>query len=138
MRRPAALLCVCFCAGLISIMAVSGLEWLWAQAGLPGLGGWSLQPMPTGNGYYPRLLWGGVWGLLFYLGVGTERRRQHWIRKGMMFSMVPGLFQVLVLFSAARQVSLEDALLRLALLLLFNLVWGGLTGMMTRLLWGRG
>lgn len=137
MRRPVALLCVCFCAGLISILLVSGVEWLFERTGFPGLGGWSLQPMPAAGGFYPRLLWGGVWGLLFYLGVGSERHRRHWIRKGMMFGLVPGVFQLLVLFSAARQVSLDDALLRLTLLLLLNLVWGGLTGLLARLLWGR-
>lgn len=138
MRRPVALLCVCFCAGLIGILFADGVEWLWLRAGLDGLKGWPLQPMPTGDGFYPRLLWGGGWGLFFYLGVGVERRRRRWVRKGMLFSLVPALFQLLVLFPFSRQFHLDETLMRLLLLLLLNLVWGAATGIFTRLLWGRG
>jgi len=138
MRRPAALLCVCFCAGLIGMLIATGAEWLWGRFAWPGLGGWSLQPMTVPDGFYPRLLWGGVWGLLFYLGVGAERRRRFWIRKGLFFGLVPALLQMLFLFPSITSIGLRDTLLRLTLLLLLNLLWGGATGMVTRLLWGRG
>ena len=97
MRRPAALLCVCFCAGIVAALATLAGEWLWLRTGFPGLGNWALQPMPIANQTCARLLWGGVWGLLFYFGVGSERRRRHWMRKGLLFSLVPALFQLLVL-----------------------------------------
>ncbi len=138
MRRPAALLCVCFCAGLIGVFAAMGGEWLWVRVGLPGLGGWALQPMPAVDGFCARLLWGGVWGLLFFIGVGSERRRKQWIRKGLLFSLVPALLQLLLLFPQMGHDSLAAGVLRPMLLLLLNLLWGATVGVMTRVFWGRG
>jgi|GEM_PF-942768 len=141
MRRPAApaaLLCVCFCAGIIGIFAAMAGEWLWARAGLPGLGGWALQPIPAVDGFYARLFYGGVWGLLFFIGVGAERGRKQWIRKGLLLGLVPALIQLLLLFPGMSSVSLEAGILRPLLLLLLNLAWGATVGIVTRLFWGRG
>lgn len=66
MRRPAALISVCFCAGmlgaLIGIAAVSG----WELLGFPDLGAYTLRPLLAPAGLYPRLIWGGLWGVLYF------------------------------------------------------------------------
>jgi hypothetical protein len=89
---------------------------------------------------HPKLLIGALWGLGYFLCVGTPRQRRHWVRKALWFSLLPTAFTlfyyepyILNHGLAALKLGLFSPLM----ILIGNLVWGFGTGFFTRLLWGR-
>jgi hypothetical protein len=140
MHRPLHLLAVCFCAGLLGALASGLLLCLAGKLGIFKLAGILLKPQLTPAWFYPRLVWGGVWGLLYFLAVGPARARQRWVRRGMLVSLIPTAFELLVVFPYLSGLGLLGQKLgRLTPLAVFlaNLVWGFFTGIFCRLLWGR-
>ena len=77
------LLCVCFCAGLLGALASSDVVWMAAAAGLPQWCGVNLAPEWTANWIHPRLISGGLWGLVYSVTVGSSRTRSGGMRKGL-------------------------------------------------------
>ncbi len=141
MNRDSALLAVCFCAGLIGALANSIAAWLAGQWGITELAGVSLAPALTAAWLYPRLVWGGIWGLAYFVTVKRPRTRRHWVRKGLWVSLLPTLTQLLYVFPQKTSFGLLGlglGTLTPAFVLLFNMIWGFFTGFFTRLLWGRG
>ena len=141
MQRNSALLSVCFCAGLLGALANSLALWLAGRWGITALAGVDLAPRLTAAWLYPRLVWGGLWGLLFYVTVSRPRFRRHWVRKGLWLSLLPTLVQLFVIFPYRTSygpmgVGLGD--LTALFVLAANFVWGFFTGLFTRILWGRG
>lgn len=141
MQRNSALLSVCFCAGLLGGLANSLFLWLAGRWELTTLAGVAMAPQLTPSWIYPRLIWGGVWGLLFYFTVARPRFRRHWVRKGLWLSLLPTLAQLFLFFPYRTSygpmgVGLGD--LTALFILLANFVWGFFTGLFARLLWGRG
>src|SRR3990172_12809522 len=43
---------------------------------------------------YPRIVWGGLWGLLFLLPLASQR----WVAQGLALSLFPSLVQLFVVF----------------------------------------
>lgn len=141
MQRNSALLAVCFCAGLLGGLANSLALWLAGRWGLTALAGVNLAPQLSAAWLYPRLIWGGLWGLLFYLTVARPRFRRHWLRKGLWLSLLPTLVQLFVVFPYHTPYGLLGfglGDLTALFVLLANFVWGFFTGLFTRALWGRG
>lgn len=141
MPRQKALLAVCFCAGVLGGLGSSLLAWMLGQWGLTALVGISFAPEWTTAWLYPRLIWGGLWGLLFFLLIGHPRSRQGWIRKGLWLSLLPSAVQLLLIFPGkpeAGYLGLGLGNLMPLLVLLLNACWGIGLGFFTRLLWGRG
>ncbi|MEJ2699442.1 MAG: hypothetical protein P8Z70_07260, partial [Desulfuromonadales bacterium] len=73
MNRPGALLAVCFTAGVIGGLAASIAAWFCGAWGITGLAGVAIAPELTSAWLYPRLVWGGLWGIAYFLTVGTNR-----------------------------------------------------------------
>lgn len=140
MNRNSALLTVCFCAGMIGALFNSLVAWLCGRWGLPSLLEVNLAPNLSLAWLYPRLVWGGLWGMLYFIFVSHPRSRRHWTRKALWVSLVPTLAQLFIFFPNAGSGTLGLALGTLTpiFVLLYNLVWGFFTGVFTRLLWGRG
>ncbi|WP_305043239.1 hypothetical protein [Geoalkalibacter sp.] len=141
MERKGALLATCFCAGLLGALCNSLALAAAGSWGLMAAAGVNLAPALTLSWLYPRLVWGGLWGLLFFFAVGAPRYRRHWIRKGLWLSLLPSLYQLLYVFPHLEQkglMGLELGQLTPLFVLLFNFLWGAVTGMLTRILWGRG
>jgi hypothetical protein len=141
MNRNSALLAVCFCAGLLGALVNSLVAWLAGRWGLTAIVGVSLAPALSTGWLYPRLVWGGVWGLLLYPFVARPRNRCHWVRKGLWLSLLPTAFQLFYFFPHHTSYELFGFGLGTftpAVVLLFNFVWGFCTGLFTRLFWGRG
>jgi hypothetical protein len=87
-------LSLCFTAGCFGGL-VNGLAvWLAGQAGIPAMLGVSLAPALTPAWLYPRIVWGGLWGLLFLLPVP----RSGPATRAAVFSLGPTLVQLLVVF----------------------------------------
>lgn len=140
MHRPLHLLSVCFSAGVLGALLSGVLLWLAGRAGLFDLAGVSLAPSWQAVWLYQRLLWGGLWGLVYFLAIGPSPPRGRWIRRGMWVSILPTAFQLLVVFPSWQGVGMLGSQLgRLTPLVVLtaNLVWGLLTGICCRLLWGR-
>lgn len=140
MRRTKALVAVCFCAGLLAAIISSSFAWICADFGLTEMAGVTLQTELSLRALYPRMVWGGIWGLAYALTVAHVRTRQQWIRKGILISILPTLYQLLIVFpyhTAQGTLGIELGLLTPLFVLCFNLVWGVFTGLFTRLLWGK-
>ena len=140
MHRTKALLSVCFCAGLIGALANSAALWLFGRSGLAHLLGVQLAPEWTLGWLYPRLVWGGLWGLAFYVTVAGMRSRSQWVRKGLWCSLLPTLFQLFYVFpnqTPHGALGLGLGTMTPVVVLLVNGVWGFFTGTFARLLWGR-
>ena len=140
MPNRSALLSVCFCAGLLGALANSVAAWAFGHYGVPQLAGASMAPSFTPDWLYPRLIWGGIWGLLFFLSVSHPRARRQWVRKGLWISLAPTLVQLFYIFpyhTAHGPMGMGLGNLTPLFVLLYNFIWGFVTGVFTRLLWGR-
>jgi hypothetical protein len=141
MNRTGALLAVCFCAGLLGALANSLAAWLAGAWGVTALAGVTLAPKLTLGWLYPRLVWGGIWGLGYFLLVGRRNSRRHWVRKGLWLSLLPTAVQLFYIFphkTPFGPMGMELGQLTPAFVLLFNFIWGFCTGLFSRLLWGKG
>ncbi len=138
--RRSALLSVCFCAGLLGAGASLAFAWLCSNYGLTDLADVTWRVSFTSSRLYPHLVWGGIWGLCYALTVIHPRSRKHWVRKGLVVSLLPTLYHLFVVFpyqTTYGMLGIELGLLTPLFVFIYNLVWGVLTGIFTRLLWGK-
>ena len=141
MSRTRTLISVCFCAGMLGALCSSLVVWQVEQFDLPAMLDVRMSPALSPAWLYRNLVWGGLWGLVYFIFVGPLKARRHWARKGLWASVFPTLFHLLVYFS---YISGHDwfglALGQFTAVFVFayNLVWGFCTGVFCRLLWGRG
>jgi hypothetical protein len=141
MNRSKALLSVCFCAGLLGGLVNSAAVWFFGRIGLTRLLGVALAPEWTLAWLYPRLVWGGLWGLAYFFSVAGPRSQNQWIRKGLWISLLPTAFQLFYVFpnqTPHGPMGLGMGTLTPGLVLAFNAIWGVFTGFFARILWGRG
>jgi len=141
MLRSRTLMAVCFCAGILGALCCSLVAWQAGQWGFPAMAGVRMAPSLTPDWLYPRLIWGGIWGLLYFLTVAPLKSRRHWVRKGLWVSLLPSAFQLLVVFpymTGHGWLGIDLGQLTALFVIFYNLVWGLFTGISCRLLWGRG
>lgn len=141
MLRSRTLMAVCFCAGILGALCCSLVAWQAGRWGFPAMAGVRMTPSLTPDWLYPRLIWGGIWGLLYFLTVAPLKSRRHWVRKGLWVSLLPSAFQLLVVFPYMTQkgwLGVDLGQLTALFVVFYNLVWGLFTGISCRLLWGRG
>ena len=141
MPRTKALITVCFCAGMLGALCSSLVAWKSGQMGLPAMAGVRMSPTLTADWLYSRLVWGGLWGLTYFLAVGPLKSRRHWARKGLWISLLPTAFQLLVVYpymTNYKWMGIELGQLTPLFIFAYNLVWGLCTGVFCRLFWGRG
>lgn len=97
--------------------------WLFGALGITTALGVSIAPALTPAWLYPRLVWGGIWGILFLSPVP----RGSWWLRGLVFSLGPSIVQLLVVFPVktdAGALGLGLGALTPIFVLLFNAVWG--------------
>lgn len=133
---------VCCCAGMLGALVGSFAFWLAGTLGGGAWGGFDPPSAFTLAWLYPRLAWGGLWGLLLTLFFATPRRRRSWIRKGLWFSLLPSAAHLLYLFPQTSGPGFLGLILAGTftplLFLPYNALWGACTAIFIRLLWGRG
>ena len=108
----------CF-GGLLNSLAV----WLSSEAGITASLGVSIAPNLSAAWLYPRLIWGGIWGILFLLPFMQRRL----FSKGLLLSIGPSLVQLFVVFPMKAHkgaMGLDLGTLTPVLVLIFNAVWG--------------
>lgn len=139
MPKNSTLFAVCFAAGVVGGLASSLFLWMLGNWGITSLLNVKLTPQLSTAWLYPRLVWGGLWGLVYFFSVGVPRARRHWVRKGLYASLLPSIYTLFVVFPDQGKglAGLSLGTLTPLLILATNLVWGFFCGVFTRLFWGR-
>ena len=124
-------LLVFFAAGCLGALANSITVWLFGDLGITASTGVSISPSLTASWLYPRIVWGGLWGLLFVLPMLQSKP----ILKGSLLSLFPTVVQLLVVFPYKTRygiAGLELGILTPVFVLFFNWVWGVVTALTIR------
>tara|TARA_B100000809_G_scaffold265182_1_gene323224 strand:+ start:1827 stop:2219 length:393 start_codon:yes stop_codon:yes gene_type:complete len=112
-----------FAAGCIGALINSLVIWQFGQQGISQSLSVSITPGLTPHWIYPRIVWGGLWGLLFILPMLNSRL----LMKGTVLSVFPTLMQLFVVLpmQAYKGIAgLDLGLFTILLVLFFNWVWG--------------
>ncbi len=140
MPKSSALFAVCFTAGLLGAVVSSLFLWGCNEWGVTSMLGVKMVQTLELPKLYPKLLIGGLWGLVYFFTVGIPRHRRHWVRKGLWFSLLPSLVAIFYLYPYIYHrgmAGFDLGTLTPLLIVVTNLVWGLFTGFFARLLWGR-
>ena len=89
---------LCFAAGAVGALANSWLAWYVGGTGLPGRFGVGLTPALSAAWLYPRLVWGGLWGLVFLLPLWKHGFWVGVFSRGVLLSFFPTAFQLFYVF----------------------------------------
>lgn len=119
-------LLIYFAAGSLGALVNSLVVWLSGDLGITQSIGVSISPSLTANYLYPRIVWGGIWGILFFLPLLNSKP----FSKGTILSLFPTIVQLFVVFpyKAKKGVAgLELGLLTPVFVFVVNWVWGIVT-----------
>ena len=116
-------LLICFAAGCLGGLANSLAVWAFGANGITHQFGVAIAPTLTPAWLYPRIVWGGIWGLVFLLPFLNSKL----ITKGAIISIFPTLVQLLVVFPLKAHkgyLGLDLGMYTPVFVVVFNLVWG--------------
>lgn len=116
-------LSVCFAAGSFGGLSNSLFNWLCGTSGINAALGIALKPAFTPEWLYVRLVWGGLWGLLFCLPL--LKNKSIYIRASILF-LLPLLVQLFIVFPFKLNkgyMGVDLGTLTPVLVILANLVW---------------
>ena len=122
---------IVFAAGALGALANSLAVWLFGHVGITATLGVAIAPELTSHWLYPRIVWGGLWGLLFILPMLQSRI----FLKGTILSLFPTAIQLFVVFPLVKHkgmAGLELGLLTPLCVLFFNWIWGTITAFTVR------
>jgi len=125
-------LLIYFSAGCIGALANSVTVWLFGDLGINRALGVSIAPALTPGWLYPRIVWGGIWGLIFILPLFKSKT----VLRGTLMSLFPTAVQLFVVFPLKAHKGIagfELGLLTPLLVLFFNWVWGVCTALTIKL-----
>ena len=114
---------VCFSAGCLGALANSLVVWQFGDLGIARWAGVSIAPSLTPGWLYPRIVWGGIWGLLFVLPF----LRSRFLLKGTVLSLLPTAVQLFFIFPYQANKGLAGLNLGMwtpAFVLVYNWAWG--------------
>lgn len=114
---------LCFAGGAAGGLTNSIVVWACGALGVSAALGVVISPTLSPGWLYPRLVWGGLWGLLMLL---LPARRNLWLG-GLAASLAPSAVQLLLVFPLVAHkgwLGLELGTLTPLLVLTFNAVWG--------------
>jgi hypothetical protein len=117
-----------FAAGCWGALCNSLAVWLFGVLGIAPALGVHIAPALTPAFLYPRLVWGGLWGLLFLLPLG----RLSFPVRGLLFSLGPTMVQLFLVFPLkAHQgvLGLQLGHLTPLLVVFYNAIWGWTAGL---------
>ncbi|WP_372863942.1 hypothetical protein [Spongiibacter sp.] len=123
---------LCYAAGGIGGLLNSLALWLCGLYGITAAIGVNISPALSPEWLYPRLVWGGLWGLLFALPLFTGP----WLRRALLLSLLPSAVQLFIVFpyhSPYGQAGLALGMLTPLVVLLANALWATGTGLALRL-----
>jgi len=112
-----------FSAGAAGGLANSIAVWLFGAVGITKAVGVALAPQLTAAWLYPRVVWGGLWGVLFLI----PYLRSPLLLRGLVFSLGPTIIQLFVVFPYKANkgfLGLDLGLLAPLFVIIYNAVWG--------------
>ena len=120
--KPLRKILLALACGSMGGLANSIVLWIFGYLSITTFLGVTLAPDFTPAWLYPRLVWGGIWGLLFLLPLFAK----NYFIQGLVLSLFPSLIQLFVVFPNSGQGYLGFGLgvLTLIFVLIFNAVWG--------------
>jgi hypothetical protein len=121
-----------FAAGVLGGLINSLAVWIFGEFGITAAAGVKIAPKLTAAWLYPRLVWGGIWGVLFLLPM---MQTSIWSR-GFIYSLGPTLVQLFVVFPLKAQkgaMGLELGMLTPLFVVVFNAIWGWTAAIWLRL-----
>jgi hypothetical protein len=116
-------LLIFFAAGCVGALVNSITIWAFGHYGITKVLDVAIAPALSSNWLYPRIVWGGIWGLLFILPMLDSKL----LRKGLILSLFPTAVQLFVIFpfkAHKGMAGLELGLYTPLFVLFFNWVWG--------------
>jgi len=116
-------LLIFFAAGCVGALANSLTVWAFGHYSITSSLGVSIAPHLSPDWLYPRIVWGGLWGLLFILPILQSKL----LLKGALLSLFPTAVQLFVVFPMMAHKSmagLDLGLLTPLFVIFFNWVWG--------------
>ena len=117
-----------FAAGCIGALANSLVVWQFGAHGITSSFGVSIAPYLSADWFYPRIVWGGLWGLLFLLPMLQSKA----VLRGTVLSLFPTAFQLFFVFPMMAHKGIGGLDLGLwtpLFVLFFNWVWGVVTAL---------
>ena len=115
-----------FAAGCLGAIVNSIAVWLSGDLGITGSLGVAISPALSASWLYPRIVWGGIWGELFFLPVFKSKP----FTKGTLLSFFPTAVQLFVVFPYQTKKGLAGIELGMytpVFVLVFNWIWGIVT-----------
>lgn len=112
-----------FAAGCLGGVINSLTVWGFGVTEITTNQGVSIAPQLTPAWLYPRIVWGGLWGVLFFI----SWRRHAWLLRGLVFSLGPTLVQLFIIFpykADKGMAGLDLGSLTPVFVIFFNAVWG--------------
>jgi hypothetical protein len=100
--------------------------WLFGELGITKALGVSMSPSLTASWLYARIVWGGIWGFLFFLPIYNSKP----ISKGTILSLFPTVVLLFIIYPYKSKVGvagIQLGVLTPVLVLVFNWVWGVVT-----------
>lgn len=131
MSKFAKNLSLVFAAGSLGGLLNSLVVWFFGELGIAASAGVRLAPALTPQWLYPRIVWGGIWGVLFLLPGASQR----WFSRGLIFSLGPTLVQLFVIFPMVAHkgaMGLDLGILTPLFVAFYNAVWGIAAGLWLR------
>lgn len=122
-----------FAAGSLGGLVNSLALWLFGLYGINTALQVAIQPRLTPGWLYPRIVWGGIWGLIFFLPLVKSR----FALRGLIASLGPTLVQLFYIFPTVQhkgKLGLKLGLLTPVLVVLVNAIWGVAAALWLRLL----
>ncbi len=123
MHAMARTLSLIFAAGALGAVANSAALWAAGEFGVTSALDVAIAPAFTLAWLHPRVVWGGVWGLVFLLPLDRTR----WLARGLVVSLAPSLVQLFVVFPVQTQAGIAGlglGTLTPLVVLVANAVWG--------------
>jgi len=123
MERALRKLSCVFAAGAAGGVTNSIALWLFGLWDITAAAGVHIAPQLTPPWLYPRIVWGGIWGVLFLVPLF----KNSYITRGLLWSLGPTLVQLFVVFPIKAHkgsMGLDLGTLTPLFVIIFNAVWG--------------
>jgi hypothetical protein len=120
-----------FAAGVLGGLLNSLAVWGAGEFGITAAAGVKIAPKLSAAWLYPRLIWGGIWGILFLVPMMQTRI---WSR-GFIYSLGPTLVQLFIVFPMKANkgmMGVDLGLLTPVFVVIFNAIWGWTTAIWLR------
>ena len=112
-----------FASGCFGGVLNAVVVWLFGRAEITAQLGVKIAPALTPVYLYQRIVWGGIWGILFFLPLAQNRP----IQQGLLLSLGPTIVQLFVVLPYQLNkgmMGLELGTLTPVFVLFFNALWG--------------